>query len=256
MRTLAAVAFLLVLCQVLAKTHQKKEDEETNEVTGNGEEQRTNPCADHHCGLGHECDLDEDENPVCVCTRKCHYGGEGAIKVCSTLNATFGSECELYRQKCLCQQHKEDCMDERYKKGHLDYYGECKELPACTAEQMEEFPKRMRNWLYLVMEELDRRQDLPPVAHQMAEDSKTNNKPWLLPVIWKFCDLDKSHDKLINPHELMPITAPLKPLEHCTAPFLEKCDTDNDGKIALEEWGLCLGLDADEIEDRCDDLRN
>ena len=49
---------------------------------------------------------------------------------------------------------------------------------------------------------------------------------------------------MVNAKELMPITAPLKPLEHCTAPFLEKCDADSDGKISLQEWGSCLGLDA------------
>lgn len=49
--------------------------------------------------------------------------------------------------------------------------------------------------------------------------------------------------RLVNYKELLPITAPLKALEHCTAPFLEGCDSDSDGKISLEEWGSCLGLD-------------
>ncbi len=48
---------------------------------------------------------------------------------------------------------------------------------------------------------------------------------------------------LVNTDELMPITAPLKPLEHCAGPFLEKCDENDDGRITLEEWGTCLGLD-------------
>ena len=47
----------------------------------------------------------------------------------------------------------------------------------------------------------------------------------------------------IDKDELMPITAPLKPLEHCTGPFLNKCDMDNSGDIDLIEWGTCLGLE-------------
>lgn len=46
----------------------------------------------------------------------------------------------------------------------------------------------------------------------------------------------------VNWNELFPITAPLKPLEHCTMPFLKKCDSNNSGDIDLNEWGLCLGL--------------
>lgn len=238
MKVLAVFAFLLAICMAWAET-------EDNHVG--------DPCAHHHCHLGHECDLDEEGLPVCVCTRKCLR--DGVVKVCSTLNATFESECELYRQKCLCHQNSDECLDMRFKKGHLDYYGECKEIKACTGEEMEEFPKRMRNWLYLVMEELDRRQDLPPKAHEMVVEAKTQSRPWVLPVIWKFCDLDISHDRLVNYKELLPITAPLKALEHCTAPFLEGCDSDSDGKISLEEWGSCLGLDPEEVEDRCEALR-
>ena len=35
------------------------------------------PCLHHHCHEGHECDLDEDGAPVCVCTRKCPYDAGG-----------------------------------------------------------------------------------------------------------------------------------------------------------------------------------
>lgn len=31
-------------------------------------------------------------------------------------------------------------------------------------------------------------------------------------------------------------------LEHCIAPFLNKCDANNDHMITLEEWGNCLEI--------------
>jgi len=32
-------------------------------------------------------------------------------------------------------------------------------------------------------------------------------------------------------------------LEHCIAPFLNKCDSNDDHHITLQEWGTCLELD-------------
>jgi len=31
-------------------------------------------------------------------------------------------------------------------------------------------------------------------------------------------------------------------LEHCIAPFLNKCDADSDHMVTLEEWGNCLEI--------------
>jgi hypothetical protein len=31
-------------------------------------------------------------------------------------------------------------------------------------------------------------------------------------------------------------------LEHCIAPFLDSCDEDNNHRITLKEWGICLKL--------------
>ena len=49
------------------------------------------------------------------------------------MNVTFDSECEMYRQKCLCRRNQAGCIDREYRRGHLDYFGECKgenDLPA------------------------------------------------------------------------------------------------------------------------------
>jgi len=214
------------------------------------------PCLHKHCALGHECDIDEDNNPTCVCVRHCPPNEDTRAMVCSTQNATFESECELHRQRCLCHKNHEDCRDKRFRHAHLDYYGECKEAIECEEWEREEYPKRMRNWLYLVMEELADRQDLSPAANQMAKEAKSHSRQWVLPVIWKFCDMDRSHDRMVSPEELVPLSAPLKAMEHCTAPFLADCDSDSDGEITLAEWGHCLGLEEGEIEDRCEELRD
>lgn len=47
----------------------------------------------------------------------------------------------------------------------------------------------------------------------------------------------------VSRHELFPIRAPLMALEHCIAPFLNKCDADDDHMITLKEWGKCLELE-------------
>jgi len=31
-------------------------------------------------------------------------------------------------------------------------------------------------------------------------------------------------------------------LEHCIAPFLNKCDANSDHMVTLEEWGNCLEI--------------
>jgi hypothetical protein len=219
-------------------------------------EDRRDPCATKECGKGYECDLDEENKATCVCIRKCQHDTV-PVKVCTSQNATFESECEFYRQQCMCNTRNEECQDSRIRTAQIDYYGECKEITECSEVEMNEFPTRMREWLFLVMEELDRRNDLTGKAHNWVEEAKRMGEhKWVLPVIWKFCNLDVSHSKDVNWEELFPITAPLKPMEHCTVPFLKKCDTNNNGNINLQEWGVCLGLSQDEIQDRCDELRD
>lgn len=48
--------------------------------------------------------------------------------------------------------------------------------------------------------------------------------------------------RAVSRHELFPIRAPLMYLEHCIAPFLNKCDANNDHMVTLEEWGNCLEI--------------
>lgn len=114
----------------------------------------------------------------------------------------------------------------------------------CKEEDMSDFPRRMRDWLFNIMRDLADRQELPSHYLKMQREAETNHTlRWANAAIWKWCDLDgHPHDRAVSRHELFPIRAPLMALEHCIAPFLDSCDANNDHKISLIEWGKCLQL--------------
>lgn len=109
---------------------------------------------------------------------------------------------------------------------------------------MEDFPRRMRDWLFNVMRDLVEREEINDHYKAMELEAETNlTRRWANAAVWKWCDLDLSHDRSVSRHELFPIRAPLMSLEHCIAPFLESCDPNDDHRITLQEWGNCLKLD-------------
>lgn len=214
-----------------------------------------NPCDDHVCGWGKECIVDKKGRPTCECISKCpELDGDPLDKVCSSGNVTFPSLCELYRQRCFCKRRAKECQDMSYGKIHLEYLGGCKQLDECTPDLMAQFPERMSDWLFQVMKELKKRRELHNLEWEelLSEAENDDEKKHVYPVIWKFCDLDvKPHDKHVSHHELIPITAPVIPMESCIKPFLENCDVNKDGTITIKEWGKCLGLKEGEIQERC-----
>lgn len=129
----------------------------------------------------------------------------------------------------------------------------------CAEEEMLDFPRRMRDWLFNVMRELADRRELSPYYTQLereAERATNDSRKAVVAAVWKWCDLDDHpHDRQVSRHELFPIRAPLMALEHCIAPFLDNCDADNDHRITLKEWGLCLQVPQEEMEEKCDDVR-
>uniref|UniRef100_A0A0N5AG27 Follistatin-like domain-containing protein n=1 Tax=Syphacia muris TaxID=451379 RepID=A0A0N5AG27_9BILA len=222
-----------------------------------------NPCEEQVCGWGKECVVNKYGEPACECIKKCPpVNGSDAtakfrdfllstltiwrqLQVCSNTNKTFPSLCHLYREKCLCKKDIKQCENPENEKAHLEYLGSCKELDRCTDELMLQFPTRMADWLFQVMRELKKRRELDNLEWEelLAEAENDDEKRHVYPVIWKFCDLDKKpHDKYVSHHELIPITAPVIPMESCIKPFLQGCDIDNDGNISIKEWGKCLGL--------------
>ncbi|GBN67652.1 Secreted protein acidic and rich in cysteine [Araneus ventricosus] len=212
------------------------------------------PCLKHKCGPGKQCEIDDNGKAQCVCVPKCAEEDDSRRKACSNHNETWSSDCELYRMRCLCTEGSDECKQHKYKHVHIDYYGPCKDIGECTADELEDFPRRMRDWLFNVMQEMARRDALHGTALKLEKEAeKSQDRRWVNAVIWKFCDLDvHPHDRHVSRHELFPIRAPLMAMEHCVAPFLDSCDVNDDHKITLLEWGNCLGLKEDEIQDKCE----
>jgi hypothetical protein len=216
---------------------------------------RANPCESHRCPWGKECIVTEAGRPHCDCVRHCpDVTPEPDEMVCSNKNETFNTICHLYQQRCLCRQDKTGCTNPRHKHVHLEYLGRCKEIEQCTDELLSQFPDRMADWLFQVMKDLNARRELHGAewVDLIQQSEQDDHLKHVYPVIWKFCDLDKKpHDKYVVPHELIPITAPVIPMESCIKPFLESCDGDKDDKITLKEWGKCLGLKEGDIIEKC-----
>nr|CAD7456408.1 unnamed protein product [Timema tahoe]CAD7595394.1 unnamed protein product [Timema genevievae] len=162
-------------------------------------------------------------------------------QVCSNHNETWGSDCEVYQMRCWCDKGGPECKGEEYKHVHIEYYGEC------TEEEKADFPRRMRDWLFNIMRDLADRQELTPHYLKMEREAENNlTRRWSNAAVWNS----------VSRHELFPIRAPLMALEHCIAPFLDSCDVNDDHRITLKEWGKCLQLDEDDLEEKCDELRD
>ncbi|XP_052749543.1 SPARC [Galleria mellonella] len=231
-----------------------------NEVTRNGDPDHEvyldDPCLKVHCSAGRVCEIDEHGEAVCNCIKECPYETEQRRKVCTNYNETWSSDCEVYRQRCLCLDNSELCRGPQYHHVQIEYYGTCKQMPECSESEMSDFPRRMRDWLFNIMRDMAERSELTPHYLQMEREAESNlTRRWANAAIWKWCDLDAhDNDRYVSRHELFPIRAPLMALEHCIAPFLDHCDEDDDHRITLAEWGKCLQLDESELEDRCDEF--
>lgn len=208
-------------------------------------------CAQVHCSAGKICKAD-GTTAKCICIPECPELNEPRRKVCTNFNQTWASDCAVHRQRCLCEEGSKNCLDKNAAHVHIDYYGECRELPECTDDEMKDFPRRMREWFVNIMLDLANRNELPQEYVVMTHEAETNlTKRWTNAAIWKFCDLDVEGDRSVSRHELFPLRAPLIALEHCISPFLENCDQNNDHRITLKEWGFCLGLQDGELTETC-----
>ncbi|XP_043260923.1 SPARC [Colletes gigas] len=217
---------------------------------------RVDPCIGKHCGAGRVCKTIDDDTAECVCVDACGEEVDPRRKVCTNYNETFDSDCQVYQARCFCDTGDARCRGPDYQHIHIEYYGECRQMPMCREEEMAYFPWRMRDWLFNIMRDLADREELPSHYLKMQREAETNHTlRWTNAAIWKWCDLDgHPHDRAVSRHELFPIKAPLMALEHCIAPFLDSCDVNNDHKITLAEWGKCLELEEDVLDDKCDEL--
>ncbi|XP_025100196.1 SPARC-like [Pomacea canaliculata] len=219
-------------------------------------EERTNPCSDKECKRGEICILDSKLTPKCVCIPTCVTPdpSDDRFQVCSKRNITYHSECALDRDHCLCRRQQKGCSIPGATKIRLDYYGPCQQLTPCYERELKEFPVRMREWLYVIMQQLAQRAEIPDYLELLEEARHEANHSHA--VIWKFCDLDVDpQDRFVTRRELQYTIQSLKAMEHCLLPFLDKCDIDSDSQITLWEWGRCLGIDEAKIIDECKAIR-
>ncbi|CAG5075910.1 Similar to ost-1: SPARC (Caenorhabditis elegans) [Cotesia congregata] len=246
--------------KLVAKMDDQDSNSESGEHDNSNEPKdgvlRMDPCLDKHCGAGRVCRVNDLGAAECVCIEVCDEEKDPRRKVCTNYNETFGSDCEVYQARCFCDSGDSRCRGPDYQHVHIEYYGECRQMPMCKEEDMMDFPRRMRDWLFNIMRDMADRQELPTHFLKMQREAETNlTLRWTNAAIWKWCDLDgHPHDRAVSRHELFPIRAPLMALEHCIAPFLDGCDENNDHKINLVEWGKCLQLDEDDLDDKCDEL--
>lgn len=124
----------------------------------------------------------------------------------------------------------------------------------CTKDQLSYFPHRLREWFFIITQEVNRKteEDEDILLPIKETNDSPNDRKWVDAVLWKFCDLDvKPHNRYLSRDELSILRDPLVSMEPCIDPFLAKCDTNGDAQITLQEWGLCIGLEDDEIQDKC-----
>lgn len=67
----------------------------------------------------------------------------------------------------------------------------------CTDDEMADFPRRMRDWLFNIMRDMADRQALSPHYLKMEREAESNfTRKWVNSAIWKWCDLDEHpHDR-------------------------------------------------------------
>lgn len=218
------------------------------------------PCHEVYCAAGQECIINDDGEGECSCVSSCEEEIDPRRKVCSNMNETWVSDCELYRQRCICEDEEPTCLNSEYAHMHINYYGECQEFKECKQSELDDFPRRMNEWLFSIMRDMADRKALSEHYLELEKEAEEDpTKQWTNAVVWKWCDLD-SHprDRSVSRHELFPIRAPLMALEHCISTFLDSCDPNDDHYVSLKEWAACTKLSVDDtnkLESMCEDLR-
>jgi len=228
-------------------------EEET--TTEEGGEARIHVCSTKKCRRGEMCNVNSEGEAECVCMPNCdtYQTDNPRAKVCSTRNETYPTLCDLDRDHCLCKRKQDGCQNSGVKKVQLEYYGACQEFKECSENSREQFPKRLTEWLFIVMETMEKRAKLGEYEELLVEAKADSNHT--VAAIWGFCDLDKDpQDRSVSRRELQYTVRSLKVLENCLVPFLDDCDADDNRRITLPEWGECLGLPHEKISDKCRDI--
>jgi len=195
-----------------------------------------------------------DDKALCQCFERCEMPKDKRLMICSSSNQTYESECHFNREKCWCERGDSKCKTPEVTKEELDYFGVCQFTGECSEDQRKAFPSRIKKWFDDVLSILNARGQLDKKKYgalvSMANRMKKEKveKFWTAGVVFEFCELDTSHNGVLESDELKELIAPIKSLESCIQPFLESCDADKDSKITEVEWGQCLDLSSDDTE--------
>lgn len=87
-----------------------------------------NPCSKIHCGAGKVCEKN-GTTATCVCIAECPEQLDPRYNVCTNLNETWSSDCEVHRQRCLCNTHDDRCRSHELKHVQVEYLGVCRKIP-------------------------------------------------------------------------------------------------------------------------------
>ncbi|XP_050394374.1 SPARC [Patella vulgata] len=258
-KTIVALLLGLVFTAVYVRANIADDDDDVDEEEVDVEaveaKPLVNPCENKVCRRGEQCVLDVNRKPSCACLMSCEEEVDQRYWVCSTRNVTYKSDCLLDRDHCLCKRKEKGCSNRNEKRVHLDYFGGCRALTDCPKNEFEEFPDRLREWLFIVMKQLAGRDELNEYLDLLESAKEDANHTDAL--IWKFCDLDTSpQDRRVSRRELQHTIQSLKAMEHCLVPFLNDCDANNDRRITIREWGNCLKADHVKLENKCKAIRN
>ncbi|XP_060103378.1 SPARC-like protein 1 [Heteronotia binoei] len=227
------------------------------------------PCRDFYCKTGKVCQADEEGKLSCVCQDPATCPSTRNY-VCGTDNKTYEDTCQLFGTKCHLEGTKVGHQL------HLDYMGACKYIPPCTDYEVEQFPVRMRDWLKNVLMQfykqdqkkggfltdkqrnkikkiyLDEKR-LPAGDHPteiLLRDFEKNYRTYTYPIHWHFNRLDQHPtDRKLTHSELAPLRASLVPMKHCVTRFFQRCDSDKDKHISLQEWCHCFGIKEEDVDE-------
>jgi len=128
-------------------------------------------CETMSCGAGRICQM-HDEKPKCVCIPECPEEVDTRRLVCTNTNETWPSDCSVYQQRCWCDSGEPGCTNPDNAHMHIDYYGACHEPRSCEGEDLKDFPRRMRDWLFNVMRDLAERDELTEHYMQMELEAR------------------------------------------------------------------------------------
>lgn len=85
--------------------------------------------------------VSKEGEPSCVCIEQCGKEIDPRRRVCTNYNETFGSDCEVYQARCFCDTDDSRCQGPDYQHVHIEYYGECKQMPVSIRKKILKGPK-------------------------------------------------------------------------------------------------------------------